>query len=616
MKKKLFIIAVSSAIIIFLVYSITVIYKTFMLTKHLGVLMVYNPVLIRDYSYVLKAYESVLEEEGIPHDTVKVNYLLSLKAGDIVKSKPVIIFPDGLAQILPDDLMPWIKEYLLYGGSIAVIYDPGIKNIKGAFLDKAMFSEIVGINYITYNRLRGGAYTIGYIKLNNRDDMDLLQIPNGKIEKGFLISGYAYGKLEYPIARNELKDSIGEEHIYAYAVTQNGERYPAVVIKDYGKGKILYVNLPLGYLKAYSDDLPLRAVLRAFLFKVLKLPHLVNTFNGKGGLVINWHIDSNVDWKSIPKMLTEGYLTDDIEYSMHITAGDFRDAPRDGLGFDACGKGKPFLQSLLNYGVIGSHGGWAHNYFSRNVEVGKFLEKEIYKYIKMNNDCLESISGYKIVEYSAPNGVHPQPITTEVLERLGFVAYYYTGDTGSSPNRTFINGRMVSDKVIAFPIMNFGRLASLYEMSVAGKTEVEVSRWLNETVDYGVRNRTVRLIYSHPYDISNYPLALKSFLDYIKRLKNEGKVMIKPMSYFAEFLLRFLKTDYIFKIDDKRLIISLKNPEGLNGITVAVPKKNYKKPNYDIIVQEDEDFFYLSIEGKLKEKIISVERIDTHHSLN
>jgi len=608
--KRILIIVITAAILTFSIYSINLIYRASRLSgsQGIGVLLVYNPALMRDYSYVLQAYKSVLEEEGISHDEINVNHLLPLRVRDIVKSKPVIILPDGLAQILPEELKGWMKDYLSSGGSIAVIYDAGIKDKRGAYLDEAMFSDITGINYITYNRLHKDAYTLGYIKLDNKEDMDFLEIPPGKTDKGLLLGGYAYGKLEYPVARNELRGGISEGQIYAHVITGRGESYPAMVIRDYGKGKVLYVNLPLGHLKAYSDDLPLRAILRAFLFRTLKIPHLMNTYNGKGGLVINWHIDSSIDWKSIPIMLRDGYLMRGIEYSIHITAGDFRDEPGDGLGFDACGRGRPFVQAVLNYGAIGSHGGWAHNWFSRNIEKGKFSRKEIYEYIKKNNDCLEDITGHRIVEYSAPNGVHPQPVTTGVLKRLRFLSYYYTGDTGSAPNRTFINKRMVSDKVIAFPIMPSGRSASLYEMKGAGRTEEEVERWLIETVDYAVRNRTVRLIYSHPYDIPNYPSALKSFLTYVEKMQKTDKLEIRSMSYFAKFLLKFLKTGYTFKADDKGLTLFLTNPEGLEGITAAIPKETYKRTDTDgVAIHEDEDYYYLSVKDNLNEKVIYIE---------
>ncbi|MGB9812016.1 MAG: hypothetical protein ACPLSN_10005 [Dictyoglomus turgidum] len=119
----------------------------------------------------------------------------------------------------------------------------------------------------------------------------------------------------------------------------------------------MYVNLPLGHLKAYADDFPIRTFLRVFLFEILKIPHLLNTPYGIGGIVINWHVDSSIDWKSIPYMLQNNYLRKGIEYSIHITAGDFRDKQGDKLGFDACGEGKKYVKMILNFGVISSHGG-------------------------------------------------------------------------------------------------------------------------------------------------------------------------------------------------------------------------------------------------------------------
>jgi len=319
----------------------------------------------------------------------------------------------------------------------------------------------VGVNYITFATHGERAYGIGYIKFNSRRASDFFQVPPGKITGSILLSGYTYGKLSYPIARTEFLESIHQEDIFAEVITAEEDKYPAIVLKRYGRGNILYVNLPLGYLKAYSDDLPLRAFMRTFLFRVAKIPHLVNTNQGKGGLVINWHIDSNAEWAEIPAAIKNSVLNHNLHYSIHITAGDFRDEKGDGLGFDACGKGKDSVRLFLPFGTIGSHGGWAHNWFSNNLEKGNLPANDLELYINKNKTCLESITGYPLLEYSAPNAVHPQPTATESLATLGFTCYYYTGDSGSGPNRTFFAGKMVSAHVIAFPMLSLERSASL-----------------------------------------------------------------------------------------------------------------------------------------------------------
>lgn len=563
--------------------------------KSLQVLLVYD----KD-TYQVRAFRSVLEEEGVPHRLVHINTLISTDPKTLSKTKPALLLPDGSLQYIHPDTMSWFKKYLSTGGSVFVSYDAGTKNYAGAYLKEALFTNLLGANYVLYDKLRGEAYSKGYLKITDRS----LEITPGKVDREErLITGYIYGSLEYPYAKVEMRNFT--DRLLAVVIdSRENKEYPGMFWERYEKGYIFYSAVPLGHLKAYSDDLVLRATLRYFLFKLLKLPHLVNTPKGKGGLVINWHIDASIDWKSIPMMLKEGYLRNGIEYSSHITAGPFRDQSGDGLGFDACGKGREYVKMLIPYGVIGSHGGWAHNWFSENVLKGKFKEKEIYQYIKKNNDCLVSITGYKIREYSAPNGVHPQPQTTEVLEKLGMVAYYYTGDSGSSPNRTFINGKMVSSKVIAFPITPFEKATSLYEMKKQGVSEEDVAMFLISLAEYVEKTRQIRLFYSHPYDIPLYPNAILKFLDLVEEKEKSKKIEVHAMSYFAEFLLRFLKTDYSFRKEGDVLKVKLKNPEGLKDISIAIPRyygKVLSFPKEAVFISQDEDYYYFYLADNPKE---------------
>ena len=560
------------------------------------ILILYNPAYLINCSYVLDAYESLLQEEGIPFRSLDYSKLPSKIDKAFIQRHPAIILPDCALQYINPDSKAWFEKYLSEGGNLLLVYDAGIKDHKGAYLKEPILAQLLEINYSTYDKYREKAYTIGYIKFLYPE---FLGITPGKLDKELkLIKGYKYGDLEYPVARVEVIRPTSQ--ILAITKTKEGEELPVLVIKDYKKGKIFYANLPLGHLKAYSDDLLLRSVIRSFLFKTLKVPHLSNTPYGRGGLVINWHIDANEDWKSIPFMIEKEYFKKNLEYSNHITAGDFRDEPEDNLGFDACGKGRDFVRMILPYGVVGSHGGWAHNWFSYGILEGRISKKDMEYYIRVNNECLESITGYKIREYSAPNGVHP-PEKTEILEKLGFVAYYYTGDSGSSPNKTFLGGRRLSSKVIAFPISLLWEYASLYEMWKAGINEEEVEKFLLELLDFVEKEKVIRLFYSHPYDIPHYPRAIKSFLEKAESLQNQGKVQIKPMSYFADFLLRFLKTEYSFKFNGNLLEVNLVNPEGLNGITIAIPKGYKPVKNYqNIVIEQDKNYYYIIIKDDIK----------------
>lgn len=563
---------ISAMFIIFIIILVSRVftYLTLVNSSELKLFLVYNSSLLKDYEYILRAYESVLQEEGIPFQRIDYSLLNYISINEnFTRRCPVIILPDGAMQYFNPDFKNWFEEYLDQGGNLLLIYDVGVKDYKGRYLKKALFADILGINYATYDKLKEKAYTQGYVKVNNAK---LLGITPGKLDqRSRLFKGYVYGPLEYPVAQTEVLNSsflvLGE------IVREDGERLPGIILKAYKKGKILYVNLPLGYLKAYSDDLLIRSVIRTFFFKILNIPHLLNTPYGVGGLVINWHIDSNIDWKSILYMLEKGYFVKYLKFSTHITAGDFRDMPGDKLGFDACNKGRKYVKMIMPYSEIGSHGGWAHNWFSEGILKRKFSKREIEEYINKNNRCLESITKYKIREYSAPNGVHPQPETTEILEKLDMVAYYYTGDSGSSPNRTFFKGKMVSSKVIAFPITSYEQNASLFEMWKAGIKEEKVETFLLELLQYIVREKTVRLFYSHPYDIFHYPKAIKNFIEYASILQKKDLIKVESMSYFADFLLRFLDTKYSFEIKSDFLEIRLENNKGLKGITLAIPKK-------------------------------------------
>lgn len=560
----------------------------------------------------MEAYKSVLQEEGVPFEFRPPSFILSKEPSTLVKFYPVIIFPDGIARSLPYDTSFWLDEYLKLGGHAAVVFDAGTQSMKGNFLDKAVFSQLIGIDYILYNQLQdsNNAYNTGYIQFKDQQSADFFQVPPGKLDDQFFLNGYSYGRLVYPIARVESKTMPDPDRVYAYTVTEEKKTYPLILLQDKELGKLLYINLPLGHLKSYSDDLPIRSILRTLLFKIARLPHLVNTFNGKAGLVINWHIDWNKDIDGIAFMKDNGYFTPGIQYSIHNTAGDFTDKPGDRLGFDACGAGKETLTSILKYGHLGSHGGWAHNWFYHNILDGTFGEKEIEEYIVKNNQCLESLAGYPIIEYSAPNGVHPQPLTTQILERNGFIAYYYTGDSGSAPNRTFYEKEMVSGQVIAFPVLAYRHNASFFEMNRDGVSSLQFRQWLSDLLAFLMENRTVRLIYSHSYDVAPYyPGEFKNFILEVDRLARAGHIYAKPMSFFAGFTRRFLKTTYRFRLTARGLQITLANPEGLEGVTIAIPVEYYKKPSNDkneVEIEADAHYYYLILKENINEKILEI----------
>ncbi|MDP8223307.1 MAG: hypothetical protein P9L99_08110 [Candidatus Lernaella stagnicola] len=568
----------------------------------LAVLLAYNPKMMEKYGYILDAYESVLAEEGVPSRRFSLEELFNTDPEVVVKTKPVLIFPDSVNQEVPIDIRFWIYPYIQAGGNVAIIYDAGVKNRKGFYRAKSPFSDILGINYVTYDDLETASYTYGHVEFADEDKRNYMEIPFGKVGPDGVLSSYSYGELTYPVARIKELAPLTYDEVYGKVVMSKDEKYPAVVIRNHGNGSVLYVNLPLGFLKSYSDDLPLRSVLRVFLFKEVGFPHLVNLPFNKPGLVLNWHIDDYTEWETMPRMIEDGMMKPIMEYSIHITAGEFVETPGDELGFDACGKGRPVVDKFKSFGVLGSHGGWAHNWFSDNINAGLFTQAEMERYIVVNSDCIESISGEKVVEYSAPNGAFPQPESNELMEKLGILAYYNTADSGSFPNRTFVAGKMATDRAISFPVMPYYQAASLYEIGfVFNYQPDEIKKWFVDTFDYVVENRTIRMMYTHPYDIYLYLVddqrtVIKESMDILEEMQKSGQLQVRSMSYFAKYMLRFLDTQYSFRVQGDKLIIELKNEKSLQGIPIALPRDQYSFV--------DDGTFYVHREGRYEYVII------------
>ena len=229
-------------------------------------------------SNILSAYESVFKEEGIPYRVINVTELLAYEPGQAVDTIPAIVFPDNAVKWIPVDMKQWLVKYVEAGGNAAVIYNAGVTGFDGKFLKKALFTELTGVNYILYEKLKDRSYTKGFIRFENQKQSEFFQIPPGKLKDGNPVNGYSYGNIEYPVAVVE-QVNISSGEVRAIAVSKEGESYPAVIARKIGTGNVLYVNLPLGFLKSNSDDNSLSNFMRTFLFKIANIPHLVNDTN-------------------------------------------------------------------------------------------------------------------------------------------------------------------------------------------------------------------------------------------------------------------------------------------------------------------------------------------------
>lgn len=543
--------------------------------------------------------KSILQEEGVSFRVMTASKLMELEPEKLVTRVLSIVFPDTATRKLPKLVAWWTRRYVNAGGWVLVSYDSATRDLRNNYHFRSLWDKLAGVDYFDYQHLRGKTATLGKIRLADRAAIKMLEWPVGKRDAQGFITGYMYGRLTYPMSVARVIDK--NVRVLMQGVTREGIKVPILTVRRQGKGGVMLVNTPIAALKVNSDDLPARNILRAFLFHLVKVPHIVSSPGAVGGLVINWHVDWSEELDNLMWFFDMGFFRPDLRYSMDVTAGPYRDAPGDGLGFNAGGlKGMLVLNMLTQYGEVGSHGGWGHNWFAHNIEIGRFHEKEIEHFIAINSEAIEEAIGYHVEAYAAPNGNHPQPAATRALANLGIVAYYYPGDSGSVANRTFYNGKMVEPDVVAFPVMPFGKIASLYEAFMHSMTESEVQNWLIGFEDTLANNRVVRLWYSHPYDVPLYPNAIKAFLDHAEALQKAGRLRVMPMSYFAHFLLRMVAVRQSYLPKDGGMQVNLYNSKGLRDICVALPKVRFQPPERGI-TDSDEDYYYVCTHGNPQE---------------
>lgn len=568
-------------------------------------LLAENPRLAAAGEQVLAAYAAVLAEEGIPWQRVDLFRLLDRDAARLASRCPALVLPEIVAANGLTPMTHWLRAYMNAGGRVLLVYDAGSRDEQGNLRTNRGLRELLPLAVMADDPTDRRRFGLGAVRFLTADAADEFSVVPGKLDGDLRLTGYGFGALEYPLALLPLAAGHEDQvEVMAWGENAEGLGAPVLVERAFGRGGLTYVGLPLGYLKGEADDLLLRLVLRHLADRRASVPRVLPTPRGVGGLVLNWHVDGNADLVALPRLARAGLLDPELPASWHVTAGPDNDEPGDGLGFDACGRGRPVLDLLPAGSELGSHGGWAHNHFAREAVAGRFTADEMRTLIVQNRDCLARIAGRPLREYSSPAGVHPQPLLTGIIAELGFTCYYYTGDGGSAPNRTFYDGRPVSHELIAFPVLSLQRWASPGEIikDPAGSPR-QLAGWLDAVARYCARERTVRLIYAHPYDLFDGPEATayrevwRIWQEQLRSLQADGRLQVRTMGDFAAFLGRCWRTEAVFRRVAGGLHVSLHNPDGLLDITVAVPSEGLAPPDSPrVSVLAEADRYLLTVE--------------------
>ena len=490
----------------------------------------------------LTAWIDAAEEEGLPLEIIRAHTLLRpFPFGGWLHLRRFagIILPDTIHKSASDILLTALDTYVREGGKLMITFDAATLTLPNQTYapQKSRLSELAGIDYAFYDQLKDT--TIRHGQVFGSDNTFLaLHIPPGKFyrdKQNPALNGeatlftYKYGALRYA--------HFVTRGIYrGQALMHTGNHELVAGIREHEKGDVMFVNLPLGFLKTRTDGMLLHGFLRYFGEHIAGLPSLSNTPNGRGGLIMNLHVDSNAVFPVL-RQLKNTKLFKQGPYSIHITAGPDTSELHDGLGFDL--QGEPAAAEWLKFfaqrnDAVGSHGGWIHNYFGYNVS--EHNRNQFEPYLLSNKQAIESVINKPVTEYSAPLGTHPLWVT-QWLETQNISAYYFTGNTGMGPTKTYRNGKRSFQKTWAFPVMTMGKHASIEEFYEDGVSEKETTEWLRSITDFTVNDHSTRLIYFHPTGILHYLDSIDTWLDHTQKLKKQGRFFWYTMTDVANFLI-------------------------------------------------------------------------------
>jgi hypothetical protein len=537
------------------------------------------------------AWLDAAKEEGIQLDVLTASTFLRPYPFNSARYAGLIL-PDSIHNVMSEALIAGVHNYAKAGGKVMLVFDAGtlLFPSKTYAKNKSLFADMAGIDYALYDDLKEAAIDPSPV-FGQKETLLSLHIPPGKF--------YTDDVIQQSEAMDPVKSKAADEMSlfayqydelkYSHFVTKGSysgkpllyarNREIIAGLNPFYNGQVLFVNLPLGYLKSRTDGLLLHGFLRYFAVDIVNLPFLSSAPNGRGGLVMNLHVDSNADLPVLEKLKKKTKLFKYGPYSIHITAGPDVNRTGDGLGFNIAGneKAKKWVKYFeQRKDMIGSHGGWIHNFFGYNVNDSN--QGAFEPYLIKNKLAIESLTNAPVTEYSAPVGNHPLWVT-QWLDSQHITSYYFTGDMGMGPTKPYRNEQRQSFKAWAFPVLNMGKYAAFEEMHAAGVHEKTVAKWLNDITDFTANDQVVRLMYLHPPGILHYLKAANAWLLNADRLDSKGKFSWYTMTDIANFMNEREKVVWSFsKLTDNEASLSAFHAQSLSRQTWMLPKARYEKP--------------------------------------
>ena len=179
------------------------------------------------------------------------------------------------------------------------------------------------------------------------------------------------------------------------------------------------------------------------------------------------------------------------------------------------------------------------------------------------------------MEYSAPLGNHPEWVT-DWLEKHGFIAYYFAGDTGMGPTMVYRDHGRNGSSIWGFPIVHLGTEASLEEMNFDNVPGPIVQSWLRGVADFTAQNHVARLVYSHPFGATRYVPALQQWLQHTRELSDHREFRWYTMTGLATFLNTRRQVQWSLGRSENKLLLQASHPHSLDHQTWLFPKSQYR----------------------------------------
>lgn len=381
--------------------------------------------------------------------------------------------------------------------------------------------------------------------------------------------GYLLGHLIYP--------SYVTTGVFAGTTLATSPDFGLVAgVQSVGAGKVLFVNLPLGYLKGRTDALPMHGFLNYFVQHLLQAPRLSAMPNGVAGLTFDWHLDSMA--AQAPSLALEAAgVFQKGPFSAEMTAGPDAVALGDGLGWNlnANPVAQQLLQRLDGLGhAVGSHGGWVHDHFGGLVT--ETNAAEFMPYLLLNQAAVDGAVGRPARSYSAPQGNNPL-WAMDWLEQQGVVGAYFGGHTGLGVTRQYRDGSLKNPALYVFPVTPQGIYATFEEFQIYQVPKTDVMDWYRALVDFSIAQNSSRLVYAHPPGANDWRDVLEDLLTYAqsKGVKFQWYAMPRLATFMAQ-RQQVAWTETILNTGATRFDVS--HPSGLGEMVWMLPKIRYAKP--------------------------------------